>query len=161
MLNYKPIQIFFASIIFTLLPFSTAFAETLTKFDIIDDEVSEPLSGIAGDPEKGRQIAINRDKGNCLSCHSLPISEEIFHGTIGPTLSEVGSRLTKAQIRLRLIDMKRINPISIMPGFYKPSEQLTRIAPQYEGTTLLSAQEIEHIIAYLSTLTSQTSKFEQ
>ena len=125
------------------------------------DRVTQALTEIPGNPDMGRQLVANRNKGNCLACHKLPIPEEPFHGNIGPSLVHIASKLSDSQIRLRLIDIKKINPMSIMPGYFKSSDQMTRIATQYENTTLLSAEEIEHIIAYLNTLKSQTTGLSQ
>ena len=122
------------------------------------DTISDSLNGLTGNPEKGRELVRNQNKGNCLACHHLPIPEDDFHGTIGPSLSEVSLRLTEAQIRLRVTDMKQINPVSIMPGYFRSADKITRIATMYENTTILSAQEIEDIVAYLITLKSDQAE---
>ncbi len=103
-------------------------ASPLFKFTVKGDTILNPLNKLSGDPEQGRQIVRDRNKGNCLACHQLPIPEEPFHGTIGPKLSTVALRLNEAQLRLRVVDMKQLNPFSIMPGFYRSPEKITKIS---------------------------------
>lgn len=117
-----------------------------------NDTIPVPLTQSAGDPEQGMNLIALKSKGNCLACHRLPISDAEFHGTIGPTLSGVGSRLTAAQLRLRIANEKQLNPLTIMPGYFSDPEKLNRVLDGYRGETILSAQEIEDIIAYLVTL---------
>lgn len=114
--------------------------------------INEPLCGLAGDPARGRVLAYERKKGNCLACHTMPIPEEQFHGNIGPNLAGVGSRYSAGQLRLRLVDMKLINPMTLMPGFYKNPQDLHRVMANFQGKTPLSAQEIEDVVVYLETL---------
>ena len=114
--------------------------------------IEQPFGGYTGNAERGRKIVINRDKGNCLACHSFPIDEEAFHGTVGPSLHGIASRLNEAQIRLRVADQQKINPMTIMPGFYKNPKENNRVADSYWGQPVLSAQETEDVIAYLMTL---------
>ena len=115
--------------------------------------IAEPLTDEAGDPERGQSVMIERDLGNCLGCHEVPVDAEFF-GTTGPTLAGVGDRLTPAQLRLRLVDSKLINPMSMMPSYYK-TEGLHRVQRNFEGKTVLSAQQIEDVLAFLVTLKRQ------
>ena len=115
--------------------------------------IAEPLAGEAGDPERGKSVMIDRDLGNCLGCHEVPIDAEFF-GTTGPALAGVRDRLTLAQLRLRLVDSKQINPMSMMPSYYE-TEGLHRVQKKFEGRTVLSAQQIEDVIAFLATLRRQ------
>ena len=93
----------------------------------------------------------NRQVGLCLLCHSGPFPEERFQGNLAPDLSGVGARLSEGEMRLRIVDSAKINPQSIMPAYYK-SEGLARVAPAYRGKTILTAEQIEDVVAYLSSL---------
>jgi sulfur-oxidizing protein SoxX len=119
---------------------------------VVDDTIPVSLTGVPGDPIKGKKLSVNRKKGNCLACHSMPIPEQQFHGEVGPNLSGVGSRMTEAELRLRLVNSKALNPDTIMPAFHKVA--LNRVLKKFKGKTILGAQEIEDIIAYISTLKS-------
>ena len=92
----------------------------------------------------------NRQVGLCLLCHSGPFPEERFQGNLAPDLRSA-ARLTEGQIRQRIVDPTKVNPQSIMPAYYK-SEGLARVAPVYRGKTVLAAEQIEDIVAYLLTL---------
>lgn len=116
------------------------------------DAIAAPLGGLRGDPVRGRALAIRPDKGTCLTCHALPIPEEAFHGTLGPPLDGIGARLNAGQLRLRIADEQRLNPLTIMPGFHRDPATLNQVAWDYAGRTMLSAQEVEDIVAYLLTL---------
>ena len=92
----------------------------------------------------------NRQVGLCLLCHSGPFPEERFQGNLAPDLRNA-ARLTEGEIRQRIVDPTKANPQSIMPAYYK-SEGLARVAPAYRGKTILTAEQIEDIVAYLLTL---------
>lgn len=117
-----------------------------------DFAIQKPLCGLQGDPVRGRALAADSHGGNCLACHRLPIPEETFHGTIGPPLDGVGARYTEAQLRMRVVDEQRINPFTIMPGFYRDPRRANRVAADYWGKTFLTAQQVEDVVAYLVTL---------
>jgi sulfur-oxidizing protein SoxX len=131
---------------------AAAAAEPYCSWEADNYGIDAPLCGLSGDPERGRVLAYERKKGNCLACHTMPIPEEQFHGTIGPNLAGVGSRYSEGQLRLRLVDMKVINPVTLMPGFYKNPDELSRVKKEFQGQTPLTAQEIEDVVAYLETL---------
>jgi len=114
------------------------------------DEIPAPLTGAKGDPVRGRAIVANRQVGLCLLCHSGPFPEERFQGDLAPDLQSA-ARLTEGQIRSRIVDPRKANPDSIMPAYFR-SEGLTRVAPAFRGRTILSAQQIEDVVAYLLTL---------
>jgi L-cysteine S-thiosulfotransferase len=115
------------------------------------DSLPSSLAGTAGDPVAGRKIVLDRQVGLCLLCHSGPFPEERFQGNLAPDLSGVGARLSAGQIRLRIVDASRVNPQTIMPAYYR-TENLQRVAPTYRGKTVLSAQQIEDVVAFLATL---------
>jgi L-cysteine S-thiosulfotransferase len=105
----------------------------------------------AGDPQRGRQIVANRQVGMCLLCHAAPIPEERFQGDLAPDLKGVGARLSEADIRARILDPARFNPDTIMPAYYK-TEGLARVAGAFQGKTILSAEQIDDVVAYLVSL---------
>jgi sulfur-oxidizing protein SoxX len=114
------------------------------------DEIPASLTGAKGDPQRGRAIVANRQVGLCLLCHSGPFPEERFQGNLAPDLRSA-ARLTEGEIRLRLVDPARANPQTIMPAYYR-TEGLTRVAPSQRGKSILTAEQIEDVIAYLLTL---------
>jgi sulfur-oxidizing protein SoxX len=110
-----------------------------------------------GDPLNGRAIVANRQLGLCLLCHSAPIPEERFQGNLAPDLAGAGDRWTPNQLRQRIVDSSAINPGTIMPSYYK-STGLTRVAPAHRDKTIFTAQQVEDVVAYLSTLKSGAAK---
>ena len=99
---------------------------------------------------RGRAIVANRQVGLCLLCHSGPFPEERFQGNLAPDLRSA-ARLTEGELRLRLVDPARANPQTIMPAYYR-TEGLTRVAPSLRGKSILTAEQIEDVVAYLVTL---------
>ena len=115
------------------------------------DGIPEPLGGVRGDPARGRAIVASRAVGLCLLCHSGPFPEERFQGDLATDLRGAGSRSSEAMLRLRLVEPARINPATIMPAYYR-TEGLVRVAPAFRGKPVLSAQQIEDVVAFLMTL---------
>ena len=115
------------------------------------DAIPESLTGAKGDPARGRAIVANRQVGLCLLCHSGPFPEERFQGELAPDLKGAGARWSEGQLRLRIVDSSRINPTSIMPAYHR-TDGLTRVAPTFRGKSILTAEQIEDIVAYLVTL---------
>jgi len=115
------------------------------------DSIPSSLTGAAGDAERGRKIVLDRHVGLCLLCHSGPFPEERFQGELAPDLSGVGARLSAGQIRARIVDASRVNPNTIMPPYYR-TDKLQRVAPAYRGKTVLTAEQIEDVVAFLVTL---------
>jgi sulfur-oxidizing protein SoxX len=134
-----------------------ATAQTLVPFKIENGAIAQSLTGVKGDPVKGRAIVVERQKGLCLLCHSGPFPEERFQGDLAPSLAGTGARLSEGEIRLRMVDSTKVNEKTIMPPYYR-SEGLERVAANYKAKTLLNAQEIEDVIAFLVSLKDDTQK---
>ena len=122
-----------------------------SSFAHADSTVALLAGAAPGDPQRGRAIVASRHVGLCLLCHTAPIPEERFQGDLAPNLAGTGARWTIPQLRLRIADSSRLNPATIMPSYYR-TEGLTRVAPAHAGKTILSAQQIEDVVAYLATL---------
>src|SRR5437762_13092917 len=115
------------------------------------DAIPASRTGAKGDPARGRAIVASRQVGLCLLCHSGPFPEERFQGTLAPDLTSVGARYSEGQIRQRIVDSRKVNPQTIMPAYYE-SEGFARVAPASRGKPILSAEQIEDVVAYLATL---------
>ena len=118
------------------------------------DEIAQPLSDETPNPRRGLAVAGNTAMGNCLVCHAIPIPGAPGSGDLGPPLAGIGARLSAGQMRLRIVDAKRLNPETIMPAYYRTSG-LNRVGAKFVGQTMLSAQDIEDLIAYLQTLKAE------
>ena len=127
-----------------------AVGEELKPYAVTGDGITESLSGSPGDAARGRKLIVERTN-TCILCHSGPFPEEKFQGDLAPNLAGSGSRWTVAQLRLRLVDASRLNPGTIMPSYYR-IDGLTRVAPNWRDKPILSAEQIEDIVAYLATL---------
>jgi sulfur-oxidizing protein SoxX len=126
-------------------------AAGLSSDAVMDNALPVSLTGTKGDPARGRAIVVNRQVGLCLLCHSGPFEEERFQGNLAPDLRGTGSRWSQAQLRLRVVDSGRLNPVSIMPAYFR-TEGLHRVATTYRDKPVLSAQQIEDVVAFLATL---------
>jgi L-cysteine S-thiosulfotransferase len=118
---------------------------------VLGDAIPNPLTGAPGDPVRGRAIVADRGRGLCLLCHPAPIPEERFQGNLAPSLAGVGARLTPGQLRLRLVDSRRLNPDSLMPAYFSTAG-LVGVADAWQERPILRAEEIEDVVAYLATL---------
>jgi L-cysteine S-thiosulfotransferase len=132
-------------------PGTVAAQGSLRAFTIVGDAIPASLSGEDGDPVRGRAIITNRQVGLCLLCHSGPFPEEKLQGTLAPDLKGAGLRSTKGQLRLRIVDASRLNPDTIMPPYYR-TDGLARVAPLFRGKPILTAEQIEDVVAFLETL---------
>jgi sulfur-oxidizing protein SoxX len=126
-------------------------AEALRPFTVVGDAIPESLTGMPGNPERGRAIVVNRQVGLCLLCHSGPFPDQRFQGTLAPDLAGAGARSTEGQLRLRIVDASRLKPDTIMPPYYR-IDGLTRVAPAFQGKPILTAEQIEDVVAFLMTL---------
>jgi sulfur-oxidizing protein SoxX len=125
--------------------------EVPRPYTVIGDAIPVSLTGAPGDPVRGKAIVVSRQTGLCLLCHSAPLPDEKFQGTIGPDLKGAGSRNTEGQLRLRIVDSRIFKPETIMPAYYR-RDGLERVAPAFRGKTVLTAEQIEDVVAFLMTL---------
>jgi sulfur-oxidizing protein SoxX len=130
---------------------SPAAREGLKPFDVVGDAIPASLTGSKGDPKRGRAIVTNRYVGLCLLCHNGPFPEERMQGTLAPDLKGAGSRWSEGQLRLRIVDARRLNPDSIMPPYFR-IDGLNRVAASLRGKPVLTAEQIEDVVAFLATL---------
>jgi L-cysteine S-thiosulfotransferase len=127
-----------------------AAAEDLRSYAVVGDAIPQSLTGTAGDATRGRALVVERSS-TCILCHSGPFPEQVFQGDLAPDLSGSGSRWSEGQIRLRLVDASRLNAATIMPSYYRV-DGLDRVGTLWRGKPILSAEQIEDIVAYLVTL---------
>ena len=132
-------------------------APTNVKFT--DGSIAESLTGVAGDPVAGREVLGSRSLGNCVACHQVTdLSDVPFHGEIGPMLDGAGSRWSDAELRGIVANAKMMFPDSLMPSFYRtdgytrPGNAFTGEAADSTFGPLLTAQQVEDVVAYLATL---------
>jgi len=138
---------FFAALF--ALPFG-AHAQALAPYRIVGDGIPDSLTGSPGDAERGRALVLDRTS-TCILCHSGPFPETRFQGDLAPGLAGAGSRWSESQLRLRLVDAAHFNPATIMPSYYRV-DGLARVGTNWRGKPILSALQIEDIVAYLATL---------
>jgi sulfur-oxidizing protein SoxX len=125
--------------------------EPLRPYTIVGDAIPASLTGAKGDAARGRAIVANRQVGLCLLCHSGPFPEERLQGNLSPDLRGAGKRWNEGQLRLRIVDASRLNPETIMPPYYRV-ERLNRVAAPFRGKPILTAEQIEDVVAFLLTL---------
>ena len=117
---------------------------------VVGDAIPISLTGMPGDATRGRALVLERTS-TCILCHSGPFPETKFQGDLAPSLKGAGSRWSEGQLRLRLVDASRLNPTTIMPSYYRV-EGLVRVSQAWRGKPILSAEQIEDIVAYLASL---------
>jgi sulfur-oxidizing protein SoxX len=122
------------------------------RWEVANYAIQRPLCDLEGNAQHGKEIVTDSNRGNCLACHPFPIADIEAYGNIGPPLSGIASRLSVPEIRLRVVDTRNVNPMSIMPGFYRDPRFINRPGERYRGRTFLTAQQVEDVIAYLATL---------
>jgi L-cysteine S-thiosulfotransferase len=125
-------------------------AQALRPYTVVGDAIPEPLTNARGDVARGRALVVERSS-TCILCHSGPFPEQKFQGDLAPDLSGSGSRASEGQLRLRLVDASRLNAATIMPSYYRV-DGLHRVGTTWRGKPILSAEQIEDIVAYLASL---------
>jgi sulfur-oxidizing protein SoxX len=130
---------------------ATSGAQAVATYSVEGDGIAQPLAGLRGDAQRGRAVVASRQAGLCLLCHAAPIPEERFQGDLAPNLAGAGARYSEAQLRLRVVDPRRINPASFMPAFHSASNP-SRIGGAWAGKPILDAQQVEDVVAWLASL---------
>ncbi|MGE0744982.1 MAG: sulfur oxidation c-type cytochrome SoxX [Rhodospirillales bacterium] len=123
----------------------------IVPYVVVGDAIPAPLTDAPGDAARGRAIVADRQVGLCLLCHGGPFPQPQFHGDLAPDLRGAGDRWTAGQLRLRIVDASRANPATIMPPYYR-ADGLDRVGAAWQGRTVLSAQQVEDVVAFLATL---------
>jgi len=139
-----------AALFCSLAFLSNAGAEGLVPYQITGDGIANSLTDSPGDAARGRSLVLTRTT-TCILCHSGPFPETRFQGDLAPDLTGAGNRWTVSQLRLRMVDASRFNPETIMPSYYR-DDGLVRVGRNFVRKPILSAVEIEDIVAYLATL---------
>ncbi len=140
----------FIAILAAVLATAAAEAEVLLPYIVAGDGIPGSLTGKPGDAARGRALVLDR-ASTCILCHSGPFAEARFQGDLAPNLAGAGSRWSISQLRLRLVDASRLNPATIMPSYYRV-DGLVRVGQNWRDKPILSAEQIEDIVAYLATL---------
>lgn len=133
------------------LAVGSASAQSLATYTPVGDAIPNSLTGQPGNAQRGRAIVANRQKGLCLLCHTGPFAEERFQGDLAPSLAGAGSRWNEGQLRLRIVDSRRVNADTIMPSYYRV-DGLNRVGAAWQGQPVLTAAEIEDVVAFLLSL---------
>jgi L-cysteine S-thiosulfotransferase len=133
----------------TALP-CAAGASELRAYAVVGDAIPQSLTGMPGDVTRGRALVVDRTS-TCILCHSGPFPEQKFQGDLAPGLGGAGNRWSEGQLRLRLVDASRLNAATIMPSYYRV-EGLDRVSAAWRGKPILSAEQIEDMVAYLASL---------
>lgn len=137
-----------------MLAGSSAFAADVMPANVVfnDGAISAALTAQAGDPAAGRKVFMNRKLGNCLACHANEdMSDQSFHGEVGPALDGVADRWEAAELRGIVVNSKMMFEGTIMPAFYKDAG-FERNLKNFQGKSILNAQQVEDVVAYLLTL---------
>jgi L-cysteine S-thiosulfotransferase len=115
--------------------------------------IPTPLTGKPGDPKEGGKVVVQRRLGNCLSCHEIDaLHGEEFHGDVGPSLDGVAGRWDTATLRMIVVNAKKVfGAETVMPAFYRV-DGLNRVRPEFSGKPILTAQQVEDVVAFLATL---------
>jgi sulfur-oxidizing protein SoxX len=131
---------------------SSAAAQALPV--VTDDAIANSLTGRPGDRSRGETLVADRHRSLCTLCHAVPAGERHLQGNLAPDLAGIGGRLSEGQIRLRVADTRRLNSASIMPSYLRTgdAENGRRVASAWRGKPVLTAAEIEDVVAYLVTL---------
>jgi sulfur-oxidizing protein SoxX len=93
-------------------------------------------SAVYAAPSNGEQLAFDRGKGNCLTCHEIKGGDA--PGNIAPPLADMKTRFPDRKELVAIIsDETKRNPLTVMPPFKR--------------NLILTDQEIEAIVDFLYT----------
>jgi sulfur-oxidizing protein SoxX len=129
----------------------------LAPFDMVVTSgvpaIPAPLTGRPGDPKEGEKVVVERRLGNCLSCHEIDaLRREPFHGDVGPPLNGVAKRWATGTLRMIVVNAKKVfGDETVMPAFYRVNG-LNRVRPEFVGKPILTTQQVEDVVAFLTTL---------
>src|SRR5215468_9837113 len=132
-------------------------ASPLSPFDVVVASgvaaIPTPLTAKPGDPKEGGKVVAERRLGNCLSCHEIEaLRGEPFHGDVGPPLDGIAGRWDKGTLRMIVVNAKKVfGEETVMPAFYRV-DGLNRVRPEFLGKPILTAQQVEDVVAFLATL---------
>lgn len=121
----------------------------VSETQIVGDAIPAALTDLPGNAERGSEIFVDRERGHCVLCHVIEGLEAEFQGNVGPDLSSVGDRLSAGQLRLRIADYQIVRPGTLMPSYYR-NHDLYQVAEAYQDAPVLTAQEVEDLVSYLS-----------
>ena len=126
-----------------------------TNVEIVDSTIPKALTDKPGDAERGREVVINRKLGNCLACHQVTVlKDQPYHGEVAPVLDGAATRWSEAELRMIVVDARKVFEGTMMPGFHT-TQDLNRVLGKFEGKTILSAQDVEDVVAFLMTLNEE------
>jgi L-cysteine S-thiosulfotransferase len=131
--------------------FATTVTAQTTAYTVVEDGIPVALSTQPGDVTRGLDIVTNRQVGMCQLCHQVPASNDRFEGDIATSLAGVGARWTVPQLRLRVVDSRRVSAESVMPAYYK-AQSLSRVGANWRDKPILNAQQVEDVVAWLASL---------
>lgn len=123
----------------------------VTEDQIVGDTIPAPLTEQAGRADQGRVVFASRAQGHCVLCHRVDGLDAPFQGNVGPDLTLIGDRLSAEQIRLRIVDYQIVRSGTVMPSYYRIHD-LYQVEEDYADQPILTAQQVEDIVAYLSAL---------
>ncbi|MEM7547365.1 MAG: c-type cytochrome [Pseudomonadota bacterium] len=126
-----------------------AVAEPLVSYVVENaSSIPEPLTGLAGNADRGAMLFADR---GCTACHRAPGHEDAPR--VGPDLSGIADERSAGQIRLMIVNPAIRDPEIAMPAYYAIG-QAGQVPDELVGRTRLTSEEVEDLVAWLSTLDS-------
>ena len=117
------------------------------------------LTDVPGDAANGVKVMTTASLGNCVACHTIGALPDVqFPGDIGPPLDGAADRWSEEELRGLVANAKMTFDGTFMPAFYKtegfirPGGGYTGKAPEGDLPPILTAQQIEDVVAFLLTL---------